>query len=90
MVKITIKSAHKILRSSKLESVPNADNRCYHFRNTTLGYNPLMIRLCGKALDGTKVLGTERYKVFDEVKARYWVFLPQWIDKVEQLNEGGT
>lgn len=91
-VKITVKSAHKILRSRNLESTPNFMRECYHFHNVSFGYNPLMIKYCGKTWEGTQTIynnGTIEFGISDDERDGCWTFAPQWIDKVEQLNEGG-
>lgn len=92
-VKITVKSAHKILRSRNLKSTPNFMRECYHFYDIPFGYNPLMTKYCGKTWEGIRIIyedGTIEFGIDADERAGRWTFAPQWIDKVEQLNEGGT
>lgn len=85
-VKITVKSAHKILRSRNLKSAPKFMRECYYFHNVSFGYNTLMIKYCGKTWEGTRTIdedGAIKFYINDDERPRHWAFAPQWIDKVE-------
>lgn len=85
-VKITVKSAHKILRNRNLKSTPDLTRQCYYFHNIRLGYHPIMIKYCGKTWEGRRIIyddGTIEFDINDYGRVRFWTFAPQWIDKVE-------
>lgn len=64
-VKITVKSAHKILRSRNLKSTPSLGRECYHFHNVSFGYNPLMNKYCGKTWErNTNNLRRWNYRIW--------------------------